>query len=577
MTPMDASFRDLAFANPDIRTSFHRRMELVVSEDLVDDAYYFIQNIEPLLKDEQIFLPTDTELAVFYERLVVRARFVILSQLSDDEVVGLLERYYTDHFVLKTLGYDLYRKIRAKILTLDLTTRDGFKIRLRQALEENQQFLTNDFLVIQAGSEKPTVASWLRDFRVFTADREVNALLVNEYFSRSPNVQKLSQGDRDKIRDLVTLYERLNKSSLTFEGIEDRVIYTDDRGDTYLLSEGQIERMHFGNSPIVRDAQGNLTVRTKANASNSVVSPVVSSSADVSGVSQPVSADNPYQRLRHVYADHLRDQAAIEVLEQQVFSESGGNRRNLENDILRSLEMGDVARTLAGLFLLAKGGLLFELVRGNKQFINMLEPYLVKNFSSGVAKSFRETPHNPAFLNALIHVLLRAKLKLDENTSAIVALQLGEIAFSTGSFHAYGMTYGNPQKGRFEWHQFDTSDPNRLQVSPWQIVSIRGKMAEMSIENKWKLMSASVLVSEDRHGRPKQLHEVGRDILARLTPRDVEACDKQASTDFRQSIGAEDVLRQIEDFAGRVENGAVSGVAPEQGRVIRDFVDLLRV
>ena len=191
-------------------------------------------------------------------------------------------------------------------------------------------------------------------------------------------------------------------------------------------------------------------------------------------------------------------------------------------------------------------------------------------------EEFRDAPHSPAFMNALLHALLRGKMQLSESDSAIVALQLGEISFATGSYQYYGMTYGDAKRGQFSWHDLVPA-VGHLEISPWQVVSIHKKFFELDPEARWRIIQPGVFVTEDRRGRPHTLHEVGQELLHLLTAEDVEACDAFASNNFRQSMGDEDVLRQIEADADNIAAGKVKGVAPEQAQVLRDLVDLLRV
>src|SRR3989338_1780904 len=160
-------FSKVNFSDPALQEALLERMKLIIQEDIVDDAYYFVRGVEPLLNDHNSTLGQNQQLFAFFQKMVVWSKFVLLVQSQPEEVVDLIRSSYADHFEMIPFDYDLNRKIKAKILTLFHEDRDQFKNDLRAALDENNQMLSADFITVNEQKERPTVAHWLQDFRVY--------------------------------------------------------------------------------------------------------------------------------------------------------------------------------------------------------------------------------------------------------------------------------------------------------------------------------------------------------------------------------------------------------------------------
>ena len=54
-----------------------------------------------------------------------------------------------------------------------------------------------------------------------------------------------------------------------------------------------------------------------------------------------------------------------------------------------------------------------------------------------------------AAISEFLQYLLREKLRLDENTSALIGVEIGQLM--GGEYQ--GVAYGNPDNGNFEWEK----------------------------------------------------------------------------------------------------------------------------
>lgn len=579
------SGQSLPLHDPRLIQAHWERLKLVISEDRVREAMNFSDNIRDALEESSDIRP-DSPVYGEYQKMIVWAQFAQFSQLTDEEAVALVRDHYVDQFDIPE--YDFVHKVNQKLYRFPLDFRDAYKARLRDALEANSQILTSNFLEVQDKKEKPIVSMWLKDYRAYAGLEPASAIKINEYLSSSVHAKALSDHDRTRLRQLINLYEKFKRSSLTFEGVEDPIIYADEKGNRYMLSEGAISRLpdpdpndkavafyrayHHISAPVVP---------VRASAPASVPAP---DSASISAEShaadkavQPNAPLNPVQKLKALYQDAIKKQKAIASLEAEIFGATKGRLKPLKDALYQSIVLKNTDRAIASIFLLAKSGLMHELLRGDKRFYNLLEPYLEKNFSLQIAREFKEFPHTPAFMNALLHVILRGALELDDNFAAVLGLEIGEISFANGYFEYYGMTYGNVKTGKFEWHELSMSRGGHLSVSQFQIMAIRKKLAEMDMIQKWQSIKPGAIACEDSRGDLYRLHEIGKDILNHLSSEDVDACDSHVSNDFRQKVGSEDVLKEIEEHASRIESGETKDIDKHQAEVVYDFVDLLRV
>lgn len=178
-----------------------------------------------------------------YIYLLRRLKFLALPLLSDEETINLFEKdlafaWQLDSFTDEE-SYDFNQKLKYKLTSVLLWERDEFKIRLINAMKNNQQRISSESIELGSGHQvAPTMANWLKDY-IDRIGIDTDTLKQTNYLINSLNTKKLTDDERSILRQVIHLYEKLKISSATPEGIEEDLVYIDKNGQMKILHNGQ--------------------------------------------------------------------------------------------------------------------------------------------------------------------------------------------------------------------------------------------------------------------------------------------------------------------------------------------------
>jgi len=207
--------------------------------DQVHEASKLITSLEQVFNEAKDFKDKNHYLYVEYKKIIIKLRWLILPILTDGEAIDLFKNNFTQ--IYKIPDYDLWQKLKAFLLGfIILEDRDNFKKDLRQTLLNNQEKLTKINLIINNQEKIPTVGNWILDYNSSLGSGIAENLKKIQYYTNSGNIRKLEQGERDKVKLLLDLYERLKLSSLTLEGLEED-IPVDEPGRIGVIRNGVFE------------------------------------------------------------------------------------------------------------------------------------------------------------------------------------------------------------------------------------------------------------------------------------------------------------------------------------------------
>ena len=250
--------------------------------------------------------------------------------------------------------------------------------------------------------------------------------------------------------------------------------------------------------------------------------------------------------------------------QKEIFDQTRGRAPLVIDELWKGLAESRSDTVLAALFILAKSGAVDLLLMGKeKRLIQLLRPYLEKNYDERVLRDFDEEPVAPAFIVALLHVILRAKLGLSESESAIYAIQLGEMVFQAGGYHYYGMSYGDSATQTFVWHKLALDPQGHLIVSHVQRVACVQKANELPYEDKWSRMLPSVMVTSSEKGKGGRLNEFGLEFLNALQIEDLKSL-AQMNTDLQKKMVNPHLVAGIRAHEEEVRAGRIPGA--DRGR-----------
>ena len=159
--------------------------------------------------------------------------------MTEVNILDLFKSHYT--IIFRIPNFDIWAKLKHVLLgIIPLDERDKLKKQIREVLLRNQEKLTDKKFVIDNQKKLPTVANWLIDYNKNLGTGEISNLAKTQYLINGNNLKNLDKDEKDKVKSLFNLYEKLNLSSQTLEGFEEDVP-VDDEGMVGIIKQGQFE------------------------------------------------------------------------------------------------------------------------------------------------------------------------------------------------------------------------------------------------------------------------------------------------------------------------------------------------
>jgi len=161
------------------------------------------------------------------EEAFIALQFLIIPFLSTNEIADLIKDNL--YLCLSIDDIDITGRINKKLLFLSLEDRDGLKNRLKNALVDNQEQIT-DIIEIEKGKKIKTIADWLGDYISNTGKEIGSSISEAKYFTNS-YIQNIKPVEKKLLKKVFNFYSFLNVSSNTPQGFEDDVLLRteDDR------------------------------------------------------------------------------------------------------------------------------------------------------------------------------------------------------------------------------------------------------------------------------------------------------------------------------------------------------------
>jgi len=176
-----------------------------------------------------------------YNNYLIKLKFLSFNFLNDiDERVDLIKNYFG--LALEIPQFDIWAKLETELISVgDLDERDVFKAKMREALEKCDSILISRQKY--ADQEIPRkVSEWTKNFVASLGLDKFDKVKKLEYLSNNRVIKILDAIDKDKVKMLLDIYEKLKISSKTPEGYENSVLMDID-GKMIIFNHGNIEEI----------------------------------------------------------------------------------------------------------------------------------------------------------------------------------------------------------------------------------------------------------------------------------------------------------------------------------------------
>lgn len=418
--------------NPQILAEIEKRFNshILLSND-PREALQFVRWLEPIMETANV-ASMDSVVVEQYWAIVIKCKFMALALLTPREIEELFERQFTGLFLMPEY-YDVWERLRVKFVAIpEYAERDEWKKRLREALLRNQEFLGGDIFIEEDGQNKPgTIENWLRNYIAAVGSGFAETIKRREYLTQSKNVQKLRPEEREKIEQLIVLFENLKISSLTMNGLEERVM-TELDGKLMVFRGGRLEEINQNVWDIIKNLGGVDNGRPLEEAAKNKILEAYWKSKDT------------------ILAIEKEKDDLVKII---------GSEQSRAYDILSSFIIPASptalpparARFLALLLIFAEKGWLLKILEEQNPVREQFVKYLRQEGSPEAAQNFTMTPTAPLSLGKFLKFVLLRRMRMSETEAAAIAVRMGNLMKAAGKPEYWDMAYYDQASGGFKW------------------------------------------------------------------------------------------------------------------------------
>ncbi len=177
-----------------------------------------------------------------YKKLLVKLKFLSLNFFDDwNEINDLLKNHF--EIIYDIDYYDIWEKLKINLAVIyDLDERDKIKKQLKNTLLNCDRNILQRKKYDKFINFPLSVQDWLKDYNVNLGIKEVDNLKRTQYLINGENIKKLNKEDKEKIKIIFDLYEKLKISSNSRKGLEEEVPVTIN-GKFFIFRNGEAEEV----------------------------------------------------------------------------------------------------------------------------------------------------------------------------------------------------------------------------------------------------------------------------------------------------------------------------------------------
>jgi len=201
-------------------------------------AYLYFKELEQYINKSNL-KEVDESTYEKYKHCLAKIQFIAINYFDNwSEVVGLIKNYFDALYDLKY--YNFWDKLKINLISLPgWQDRDKAKEELKKTLLECNRAIINKNKY-QNINLPSTVSGWLKDYNANLGLGAVDKLARAQYFVNGENIKILNNEDREKIKILFEIYEKIKAPSSTSAGNEDDVVMIVNR-QPIVFTEGNVE------------------------------------------------------------------------------------------------------------------------------------------------------------------------------------------------------------------------------------------------------------------------------------------------------------------------------------------------
>lgn len=361
-----------------------------------------------------------------YQSLVIRLQFASLDRYSEKEIISLFERHIWD--ALGTEDYFIWDRVKSKLIELHITERDIFKEQLTNALFRNAQKISSS-ITIGDRTFPGILGNWIKQYIDAVGIEALDQIKQAKYFSDDKLFRALPKATKEKLQELFKIYGKLQLSSFSPQGYEETVTMIDKDGNYFDLQDGTMVPI-FTDKKVVEGVQSSLSTKVR-------------------------STDDGMQLLQKHFQKYRADRKKILEAEDKLMMTTKGDVTEVKRTLAAASRSQDRVTLIAALKVLARQGALVGSLQTSPAWLDATKEYVKEKYKNRVSQSDLEAavsnmklePESPVVQAEFYQYLLRKKVGMSENNSALVGVELGQLL--GGQYQ--DIAYGNEAGGNFVW------------------------------------------------------------------------------------------------------------------------------
>lgn len=440
--------------NEELIQEFEDHTKEVLQYNLVEQARLFVEKIWPEIVADKNFEKNNASIYVRLKKIYSLNLILQLGRLPEKTIFDLFENSIQLYY-LEMIDYaDLWQLIRAKLVTMfDVDERNNFKKQLSKLLLRNKNLITKIALERDGKEHEPSIDQWLIDYTSFVGIKSVDAVKMNEYFTVNNNFKKLSDEDKNIVRQLIILYERLKKSSADPEGLEEKVTIFED-GKLMVFREGRFEDLDPRISKLMKDLKKDEKTGLLAEKEDSSGLLADSEEQEIGfAETKQDSAPEDQKEVIKAYQGDLKKEKAISKLEEKLINKINNDADKLRAEFFTAVQSKDADKTIAVLYVLAKKNDLTKFLEQDQKLNKFILATWEKRYGKEFAADFSKDPGNVKFIRLFLKYILEERLKIPTNDAARVGIRIGNILIEFGHKDFNQIAYFDMKNKKFEWFE----------------------------------------------------------------------------------------------------------------------------
>jgi len=275
---------------------------------------------------------------------------------------------------------DLIERIKWRLSTIDIQERDKWRERIYNAMHENQNNLTDNFII---QGKTGSIANWVKEYDAQIGVKIAESITRANFENETSTKAHLSDKEKSALKKFLDFYEFIKLSSYDPAGFEEDMVI-ESKGKTYINVNG--EMVEVGDSNVIA-----REVR-------------------------------PFQKVSPLLPPH----SAITQSAHSLLTQSNGNLSIILSQLQNSITNKDVEQTLGALLLLSQLRRLDNILE-DPRFAQIIMNDLRRNNSESAIAGIRSNPTAPMHLARFLKITLEDNLNLSNQDALAFGAKLGKI------------------------------------------------------------------------------------------------------------------------------------------------------